>query len=669
MARAKDDKSELKIQPAKGRPMLTWVGKRPLSRVPAYPAQHIETFDPNETLDKASTSPDTWKDWPKVYPHGGLLFHGDNKEVLANLLASGYRGKVALVYIDPPFDSGADYVRRVQLRGQQSAQMEGDPYSLGEQLQYTDIWANDNYLQFMYERLLLLRELLAVDGSIVVHCDWHRSHYIRALLDEVFSPERLINEIVWRRKGGAALASMNRLSYATDTLLWYSKGDKYRFNPVYGDATKEYVDTQFRHVDPDGRRFMVNVMRSPHPRPNLMYDYKGYKTPPNGWAVPLKTMKELDAQGRLYFPESKDRQIYKKIFLDEYQGQIINNLWTDISTLKGTNEELENFPTQKPEELLARILALASDPNDLVLDCFAGSGTSVAVAQKLGRRWIACDINRSAIQITSRRLQTVARKQVEDQRLIRGDGDAPEPAQTAFTIWRVNDYDLQIQHNEAVNLACEFIGVERMRSDSYFDGTLGKNLVKVIPFNHPLTPLDLEELKRELEARPEEDRTVNLVCLGIELASQGWIEDWNKLRRGKNAVNRIEVIELRADPKYGGVIRHEPATAHVKVARANGRLSVIIEDFISPTIIKRLDQQNGPLRPQVDDWRAMVDSVAIDTSYDGKVFNISLVDAPERKPDLPEGTYDLEAPSGKQTTVAVKIIDMLGEEVLVTEVV
>jgi hypothetical protein len=137
-------KTEVKITAAKGRPMLTWVGKRPLSHVTAFPAQHIETFDSTGSLNKPENV-EVWKDWPNSYPKGGLLFHGDNKEVLAHLLANGFRGKVNLIYIDPPFDSGADYVRKVSLRGAKGmVKLDGETYTLGEQIQYTDIWANDN---------------------------------------------------------------------------------------------------------------------------------------------------------------------------------------------------------------------------------------------------------------------------------------------------------------------------------------------------------------------------------------------------------------------------------------------------------------------------------------------------------------------------------------------
>ncbi len=176
--------TRVEIKPAKGRPMLTWVGKKPLRYAIAYPAQLVETFHAPSAVDNRKSEIEK-----------GLLFHGDNKDVLAYLLANGYRGKVKLIYIDPPFDSGADYVRRVNLRGG-TASLESEGYALGEQIQYADIWANDNYLQFIYERLLLLKELLSEDGSIYLHCDWHKVHQLRFLLEEVFSSENFRNEIV-----------------------------------------------------------------------------------------------------------------------------------------------------------------------------------------------------------------------------------------------------------------------------------------------------------------------------------------------------------------------------------------------------------------------------------------------------------------------------------------
>jgi hypothetical protein len=236
----------------------------------------------------------------------------------------------------------------------------------------------------------------------------------------------------------------------------------------------------------------------------------------------------------------------------------------------------------------------------------------------------------------------------------------------SFAVYRVNDYDLQIQHNEAVNLACEHIGVTRTRTDVYFDGTLGKRLAKIVPFGHPLTLLDLEELKKELAARPDEERDVVLVCLGKETTVDAWLEDWNRMRRKGDVPNKIEVIELRTDPKYGKFFVHQPAKAKVEICREGDKLVVEIQDFISPTIIERLKQQAGVLTPQINDWRSMVDCVVIDPAYNSKVFNITFSDVPEKKSDLVTGKYELLAPQGK-TTVAVKIVDMLGEELLITK--
>lgn len=615
-------KQEVKISAAKGRPMLTWVGKRPLRQVTAFPAQHVETFDPSG--DAAKRREEIWNEWPDGYPRAGLLFHGDNKEVLGHLLANGFRGKVNLIYIDPPFDSGADYVRRVSLRGAKgTAKLDGEGYTLGEQLQYTDIWANDNYLQFMYERLLLLKELLADNSMIYLHADPRRNYQLRMLMDEIFGQESFRNEIIWwywnKMQG-----NVNRFASNHDTLICYQRGSP-----------------PFRKIEEE--------------REDVVRQLKRIWDPQTGSLVNVK-----DESGKLVYIERTEKTL--------------DDVWR-ISMLQPADEtENLRFPTQKPEEVLSIIIESSSEPGDLVLDCFIGSGTTAAVAQKLGRRWIGCDINKGAIQTTSKRLQAIIQEQIEraqksHQAPLPGvsgeEEEAPKPAQLSFAVYRVNDYDLTIHHEEAVNLACEHIGVTRTRTDRFFDGTLGKKLVKVVPFNHPLTLLDLEELKRELDARPEEDRAIVLVCLGKEPAADAWIEDWNRLRKGKTAVNRIEVIELRTDPKYGKFFQHQPAQAKVKAVRKGDKIVVEVEDFISPTIIERLQEQAGLLKPRIDDWRAMVDCILIDPDYGGKVFRIGLSDVPERKTDLVAGRYEIPAGRSKGT-IAVKVIDMLGEEVLLT---
>ncbi len=659
---------QVKITPAKGRPMLTWIGKRPLRSIPALPAQHIETYDPSEDFSKDKGS-DTWAQWPSEYPKGGLVFHGDNKEILAHLLANGFRGKVNLIYIDPPFDSGANYVRKVQLRGVKgAAKVDGENYTLGEQVQYTDIWRNDNYLQFIYERLLLLKELLAENGSIWVHCDPNRSHYIKVILDETFGPTNFINEISWNRSAPKGLTG-NQFPDNHDSILYYCKDRSlHKWQKVHGTYTENHL-AKFRYIEPGtGRKYMRDNLQNPNPnRPNLTYDWNGHT---RCWRWTKERMEKALEEGLI--DHSDNGMPYLKRYLDELKGPTITDIWVDIAPINSQALERTDYPTQKPEQLIERIFSAGSKENDLILDCFIGSGTTASVAQKTGRRWIACDINKGAIQASSKRLQTVIEEQIKSgkkhkQNYLEGmeSDNEPEPSQLGFTVWRVNDYDLQIQHNEAVNLACEYIGVERKRGDTYFDGILGKKLIKIVPFNHPLSPLDLDELKNELKSRPDEDRDVVLVCLGMEISAQSWVEDWNK-HRGESVPNKVEIIELRTDQKYAGFIKHDPSTAKVSIKRNGKKIQIKIDDFISPTIIKRLDTEQSLFKAKITDWRSQVDCVMIDIAYDGKVFNVALSDVPEKKDDFVEGKYELPAPKN-ETKVAVKIIDMLGEEVIIVK--
>ena len=311
---------EVKIAKAKGRPMLTWVGKRPLERVTAFPAQLVETFNP--TGQKGASE--------------NLLFHGDNKDVLAWLLANGYRGKVNLVYIDPPFDSGADYVRKVQLRGVAgTAKIEGEAYTLGEQIQYTDIWANDNYLQFMYERLQLLKELLASSGTIYVHCDWRKDYLLRGLMDEVFGPENFINEITWVHQimGGS---HEKRFPKAHETILWYAKSDGYRL----------------REEDPN-----VRVPFSDYVRNSLQQDDQG------------KWYYERRRMSRKATAEEAATKAHTRTYVDGPDADTVaTDVWDDmLSYQELTNERqgLDLYPTQKTVKLLTRLISAASDVGDL----------------------------------------------------------------------------------------------------------------------------------------------------------------------------------------------------------------------------------------------------------------------------------------------------------------
>ena len=602
MEERKMSEEKVKITPAKGRPMLHWVGKKPLEYVKGFPAQLMEVFDPfNNAQIPDNLSYENLKDnWYN------LLFHGDNKDVLATLLEKGFRGKIDLIYIDPPFKSGADYVRKVELRGLKNlGRMEEDEASILQQTMYFDIWNNDNYLQFMYERLQLLRELLSETGSIYVHLDWRVVHSVKLIMDEIFGEGNFRSQVIWNT------ASLNVAGFKTQAKNWiYSQGiilyyvknnlkDSFTFN-------KQYIKT-------------------------LKYPYE-------------------DEKGKYRLTRAKE-----KVYEDEDKGDPVTDIWNDILSFNyvAAAKESLGFKTQKPEPLLERIIKASSNKDDLVLDCFIGSGTTAAVAQKLGRRWIGCDINKGAIQLTSKRLQGIIHKQITE-------GETKYPT---FAIYKVNDYDLKLLKTEATELAVQHIGIQRTRTDPFFEGTLGKSLVKIIDFNHPLTLLDLQLIQDELKKRPNEDRNIIVVCLGKELAVDPWIDKWNK----KHPVNKIHIIELKTDKKYGNFLIHKPDEAKVEIKRINKTSAkVTIENFISPTIIERLNIENNNFKVKIPDFRSMIDVVLIDNNYNGREFHIVFSDVPKKKTDLVQGEYEIEIPETK-TTLAVKIIDMLGEELLITK--
>jgi DNA methylase len=319
-------KEQVTITKAKGRPMLSWVDKRPLTTVTAFPAQHVESFTAPDADKIPLANPAIWNDWPERYPRGGLLFHGDNKEVLAHLLANGFRGKVQLIYIDPPFDSGADYVRNVSLRGPGgSAKIDGEDYSLGEQLQYTDIWANDNYLQFMYERFMLMRELLAEDGTIFVHCDWHKHHHLRCLMDEVFGADAFRNEVVVKRGRRKNLQSqfdeIEALGSETDAIMVYCRTEGGSFGKVLSEiraTPAKWKDFWRGNVDRPTMRYAIPCLKFPKPnRGQLLWaEKRGLRAAQNYQDFLRSGQNDLEAYWRSNAAEYQRRTAQKLEFVN-----------------------------------------------------------------------------------------------------------------------------------------------------------------------------------------------------------------------------------------------------------------------------------------------------------------------------------------------------------------
>ena len=585
------------IEKAKGRPMLQWVSKRPLDKVEYYPAQEKEIYG-----DKNS------KDFNK-------LFWGDNLQVLAHLLKE-YRGKIDLIYIDPPFASEAEYVRKVKLRGEK---VEGEPQGLLEEKQYTDIWRRDEYLQFMYERLLLMRELLADSGSIYVHLDPQKVHYLKAIMDEVFGEENFLREIIWRIGwvSGYKTATENWIRNH-DNILYYAKNkNNFVFNKEYIAYPKGY--TRRDGAKPDGEGYAIE----------------------DTW-----NCNELDK-------------------MDSIQ----------IMSFSG---EKKDYPTQKNENLLTRIIKASSNAGDLVADFFVGAGTTPAVAQKLGRRWIACDINLSAVQISTKRLNQIIEAQTAGKKdtsaWFLSDKEIKEAKSKmafGFKIHNVNDYDIFKNELEAKEIVMEMYGVEPIKR-SYFDGVLDNNFVKAMPLNRVLNKMDIRATLKEIEknistfnvkkksklGEPVYEEGVLIIASGVELDVHDFLKKENKTGV------KVEIRDILTDKK--NLIFKKKPEAKIEVKTKDKKLSVELKEFYSPILMRKLELENGKVlkkehQAKVKDFKQIIDSVAIDVDYNGKLFNAEVMDLPTKK-ELIKTKYGWEYPKKGKYTVAVKIVDVLGEE-------
>ncbi len=443
---------DYKFEPIRGYPMLHWAGKRPFTSTQYYPAQHKETYGPEG---------DGWRN--KIY-------WGDNLQVMSHLLRE-YRGQVKLVYIDPPFDSKADYKKTIRVRGKEVS----NDQTLFEEKQYSDIWINDEYLQFMYERLILIRELLAFDGSIYIHCDHHQVHRLRCIMDEVFGSNNFINEIVWKRT--SAHSDPQKYGINLDYILYYSKNSNRVWNQLYTSHDEEYL-SRFRNTDPDGRRWVDdNLSAKGLSGGGYEYEYKGVKSL---WRCPPETMQKLDTEGKLHF--TKNGGIRLKRYLDENKGLPLQAIWDDIFPVNSQAQERLNYPTQKPEALLERIVQSSSNIGDLVFDCFMGSGTLQAVSMKLARRFLGADINLGAIQISTKRLLSEA----HDLSLKTGtliSSSEINTFYTGFEVYNVNNYDIFRNPAQAKELLIQALEVNPLQAGSLFDGEKDGRMVKIMPIN------------------------------------------------------------------------------------------------------------------------------------------------------------------------------------------
>lgn len=613
----------------KGFPELRWTGKRPYRSTQYYPAQLRESYgeEQNGWINK--------------------IFWGDNLQVMSHMLKE-YRGQVDLIYIDPPFDSKADYKKKIDLKGVGKAESDSTSF---EEKQYGDIWTNDEYLQFMFERLIVMRDLLSDKGTIYLHCDWHRSHQLKLIMDEVFGVNHFRNEIIWSY---STLGRPNdRFAQKHDTIFAYGKTDQTFFNVEEAKVpyAEEYIRSHFRDMDDEGRQ----------------------------------CRKRFDAgKWRTYYPDS---------------GMIPNDVW-DIPYENSMSKNRLDYPTQKPEALLERLIKSATVRGDLVFDCFMGSGTTQAVAMKLGRRFIGADINLGAIQTTTKRLLSVAEElkpvhkpvtyeMVKPQLSVTAEESAPYLAAasaggdtelsaedrskvidffkakgmdtssleedvkyTGFEVYNVNNYDFFRNPVEARDLLIAALEIQPFPQSDVWDGELDGRMVKIMPVNRIATKADLKELLANLpyktyEKRKEENpnqpvERITIVCMGHEPDLKGALEQ--ELSDYKIDVQIVDILRDKADIQL-------KRDSEAEIVREGDKL--VIRAFYPMNLLQKLSLQ----KEYVEDWRQLVDSIMIDWNYDGVVMQPTVTDVPGKN-EMVKGIYDIPEGSG---TIKVKITDLLSE--------
>ncbi len=514
------------------------------------------------------------------------LIWGDNKLILSSLKNGPLREEIEaqdglkLIYIDPPFDVGADFSMDIEIGGETLTK---NPNIL-EEIAYRDTWGKgaDSFIAMIYERLILMRDLMAIDGSIYAHCDWRVSGFLRLVLDEVFGSDNFHNEIIWQRSSSGKTISRN-LSRDTDTIFWYSKSDKYIVNSVFKPLSPT-TKAMYTRNDEDGRGNyrLYPLQKTASPGPETTYDYidnngKTWKCPKKGWRMKYEKLKTLENENRLYL---EGNTLQEKAYWNEREneGKLANNLWDDIPNLQGTTAEILDYPTQKPEALLERIIEASSNEGDLVADFFCGSGTTAAVAEKLGRKWIVTDLGKFAIHTTRKRLIGVQRelkKEGEDYR--------------AFEILNLGKYErqhyvgvnpnlreleqqqqLEEKEKTFIDLILRAYSAEKAEGFASFPGKKAGRLIAIGPVNLPVTRLFIEEII--LECRRHQVTRVDVLGFEFEMGLFPNVLQEAKDKGIDLAPKYIpaEVFDKRA-VEQNQVVFHDVAFIEVKTHTTNGK--------------------------------------------------------------------------------------------------
>jgi len=496
------------------------------------------------------------------------LIWGDNKLILSSLKNGPIReeiekaGGIKLIYIDPPFDVGADFSMDIEIGDDTFTKK---PNVL-EELAYRDTWGKgaDSFIAMIYERLVLMRDLLAEDGSIYVHCDWRVTGYIRLVLDEIFGITNFKNEIIWKRgtiKG--AKAKGNQLARNHDSIIYYCKSSKIIYNRQYLPFSEEYK-LRFSKNDNDGKGFY----RDDQPIGTRSND----------------SINEMKKSGKIFVDSNGNLKI--KTYLNELEGVVLDDNWNDISEVNVMSNERANYPTQKPEALLERIIKASSNENDIVADFFCGSGTTLAVAEKLGRKWIGSDLGKFAIHTTRKRMIGVQRQLKDDGKDFR-----------AFEVLNLGKYErahyigvnvnlreeerqkqLEQKEKDFIALILKAYKAETAENFKCFHGKKAGRVVAVGPVNLPVTRLFVEEII--LECREKRISRVDILAFEFEMGLFPNIQEEAKTKGIDLSLKYIprEVFDKRAIEK-NQIVFHDVSYIEIKPHVKKNQIAVELTDF------------------------------------------------------------------------------------------
>jgi DNA modification methylase len=600
-------------------------------------------------------------------------------------LLEKFAGKIDLIYIDPPFATGADFSFKTQI-GEGGLEVIKEQ-SIIEEKAYRDTWGRglDSFIHMLSDRFHLMRDLLADDGSIYVHIGWNVSHYVKAALDEVFGPDRFVNQVIWKRQSAHSDVAQGATHFGRvhDVILFYTRGMGPTWNQQYEPYDEEYIETHYRHFQPEtGKRFTHSDLTAAKPGGDTQYEwrvkrrsndvtwqadltdeylhpvvgieYKGVR-PYRGryWGYSKANMADFEKQGRIYYTNTGTPRL--KNYLEDMQGRSIQDLWDKMST-QAMGVERTGYPTQKPEVLLERIISTSSTSDSLVVDFFCGSGTTLSVAEKLGRRWIGCDLSRFAIHVTRKRLLGIEGCQPFE---ILNLGKYERQYWQGMTFGEQGTHITEQALYEYLAFLLKLYGAQPVPGLTHIHGKKGKAMVHIGAVDAPVT---IDEISTAI-AECVQLRQTELHVLGWEweMGLYDLMIPEAKTRGVKLLLLQIprEVMEQQAVDK-GDIQFFELAYLEVDIKTVwelTARVTLL--DFVIPNT-ELIPEE---VRSKVKKWSDYIDYWAVDWDFQDDTFMQGWVTYRTRKDRtlaLTSDPHTYEAPG--RYRVFVKVVDIFGND-------